>query len=34
MGDLLENRTAPDGGVIFALKIIKHTGIYSVLWQK
>jgi hypothetical protein len=26
-----KNRTAPDGGVIFALKMIKNTGIYSVL---
>ena len=27
-------RTAPHGGVIFALKMVKHTGIYSVLWPK
>ena len=26
-----KNRTAPHGGVIFALKMIKNTGIYSVL---
>ena len=26
-----KNRTAPHGGVIFALKIVKNTGIYSVL---
>ena len=26
------NRTAPHGGVIVALKIVKNTGIYSVLW--
>jgi hypothetical protein len=25
------NRTAPHGGVIFALKMVKNTGIYSVL---
>ena len=25
---------APHGGVIFALKMVKHTGIYSVLWPK
>ena len=24
-------RTAPHGGVIFALKMVKNTGIYSVL---
>ena len=24
-------RTAPHGGVIFALQIVKNTGIYSVL---
>ena len=29
-----KNRTAPHGGVIFALKMIKNTGIYSVLWPK
>jgi len=26
-----KNRTAPHGGVIFALKMVKNTGIYSVL---
>ena len=29
-----KNRTAPHGGVIFALKMINNTGIYSVLWPK
>ena len=29
-----KSRTAPHGGVIFALKMIKNTGIYSVLWPK
>ena len=28
------SRTAPHGGVIFALKMVKNTGIYSVLWPK
>ena len=26
-----KNRTAPHGGVIVALKMVKNTGIYSVL---
>ena len=25
---------APHGGVIFALKMVKNTGIYTVLWPK
>ena len=28
----LKNRTAPDGGVFFHKQLVKHTGIYSVLW--
>ena len=27
----LFSRTAPHGGVIFALKMVKNTGIYTVL---
>ena len=30
----IKYRMAPHGGVMFALKIIKNTDIYSVLWQK
>ena len=28
------SRTAPHGVAIFALNMVKHTGIYSVLWQR